>query len=141
MWIDSQTQLSDNQALTTGTIASTNVYDTGAAADTGPGYPHYFFVTATEAFAGGTSVQAVLETSDSVGSGYSQLVAGAVVPLADLKAGKQIAVIGIPHGAKRYLRGSYIVAGTFTAGKVHASLVLNADGKNKGQIASGIPRI
>ena len=140
MYIDSQTQLSDNQALTTGTIVSTNVYDTRAAADIGPGSPVKFFVSATAAFVGGTSVQAVLETSaDNVT--FTALASGPVVDLADLKAGKQIAVIDVTHGAKRYLRASYTVAGTFTAGKVHASLVLDADGNNKGQIVSGIPRI
>ena len=140
MYIDSQTQLSDNQALTTGTIVSTNVYDTRAAADIGPGDSFKFFVSATAAFAGGTSVQAVLETSaDNLT--FTALASGPVVDLADLKAGKQIAVIEVPHGAKRYLRASYTVAGTFTAGKVHASLVLGADGNNKGQIVSGIPRI
>ena len=140
MFVDYQTELSRNQALTTGTITSTNVYDTGAAADVGPGYPVKFFVTATAAFVGGTSVQATLETSAD-NSTFTALASGPVVALADLKAGKQIAVIDVPHGAKRYLRASYTVAGTFTAGKVHASLVLNAEGNNKGQIVSGIPRI
>ena len=140
MYIDSQAQLSDGQALTTGIIVSTNVYDTGAAADIAPGYPVKFFVTATAAFAGGNWVQATLETSAD-NSTFSTLASGPVVALADLKAGKQIAVINVPHGAKRYLRASYLASGTFTAGKVHASLVLNADGNNKGQIVSGIPRI
>ena len=140
MYIDHQTQLSDDQALTTGVIVSTNVYDTGADADIGPGYPVKFFVTATAAFAGGTSVQATLETS-SDNLGFSALASGPVVTLAALKVGRQIAVIDVPHGAKRYLRATYTVVGTFTAGKVHASLVLNADGNNKGQIVSGIPRI
>lgn len=140
MYIDSQTQLSDNQALTTGTIVSTHVYDTRAAADIGPGSPVKLFVSATAAFAGGTSVQAVLETSADYVT-FTALASGPVVDIADLKAGKQIAVIDVPHGAKRYLRASYTVAGTFTAGKVHASLMMNADGNNKGQIVSGIPRI
>lgn len=141
MYIDSQTQLSDDQALTAaGTVTSTNVYDTGAAADIGVGYPVKFFATVTKDFADGTSIQAVLQTSAD-NSAWSELARGPVVAVADLKAGKKLAAIDVPHGAKRYLRAAYVVTGTFTAGTVHASLALDVDGNNRGQIASGIPRI
>lgn len=141
MFVDYQTELSRNQALTTGTITSTNVYDTGAAADVGPGYPIKFVVNSTAAFVGGTSVQAVLETSDAVGGTYTTLVAGPVKTLAEINANRQIAAVDIPHGAKRFIRASYVIGGTFTGGTVQAGLVLDADGNNKGQIKSGIPRI
>lgn len=141
MFVDYQTELSRNQALTTGTITSTNVYDTGAAADVGPGYPIKFIVSATSAFVGGTSVQATLETSNTVGGAYTPLVAGPVKPIAEINANHQIAAVDIPHGAKRFIRASYVIAGTFTAGTVEAFLGLNACGNNNGQIVSGIPRI
>lgn len=141
MFIDSQTQFSNDQALTAaGTIPSTNIYDTKASADIGVGKAPMFFATVTTALIGGTSVQAVLQTSTD-GVTFTDLAAGPVVAVADLKAGKKLAAIAVPHGAKRYLRAAYVVVGTFTSGKVHASLTLDVDGANRGQIVSGIPRI
>lgn len=141
MYIDSQTQFSDDQALTAaGTTVSTNVYDTGAAADIGVGQAVMFFATVTSALLGGTSVQAKLQTSaDNVT--FTDLGAGPVVPVAELVAGKKIAAFSVPHGAKRYLRAAYVVAGTFTGGTVHSSLTLDVDAGNRGTVTSGIPRI
>lgn len=140
MYIDSQTQFSDDQEVLSGTVVGTNVYDTGSAMGIGVGEPVMFYATMTTAPVGGTSVQATLQHSDTAGGTYVDLAAGPVRTIAGLTADRKLAAFSVPHGSKRFLRAAYVVVGINTAGKVHASLTLDVDGNN--EIApSGIPRI
>lgn len=113
------------------TAVSTNVIDLGplggnnTVRDIGQGEPVQLTVrVGSTAMAGGTSIQAVLETSLSEGSGYTTLLAGPVVPLASLTAGAKIFEGPVPTGVQRYLRMNYVVVGPFTgSSNVNAGLV------------------
>lgn len=138
MYIDSQETFSDGQSVIgTGTIVSTNVYDTGAPADVGIGERMYLFVTPSTGLVGGTSIQAQLQTSDTVGGTYTVAAAGPVVVIADAGIGEPIAKLALPIGLKRFLRVAYVIVGTTTVGAVHASLVKDVDAQQ--YLVSGIP--
>lgn len=119
MWIDTQETFSDGQAVASavGDVVSTNVYDTGAAADVGIGEDMYLFVKLATALAGaGSSIQAVLQTSAAEESGYTDATAGPVVALAAAKANTEIAKLRLPIGLKRYLRVVYRISGAAASG-------------------------
>lgn len=114
----------------TATAVSTNVIDLGPLSgtntvrDIGQGEPVQLSVrVGSTALAGGTSLQAVLQTSLAEGSGYTDLLAGPVVPVASLGAGAKIFEGPVPTGVQRYLRMNYVVVGPFTSGNVNAGLV------------------
>lgn len=114
----------------TATAVSTNVIDLGPLSgtntvrDIGQGEPVQLSVrVGSTALAGGTSIQAVLETSLAEGSGYTTLMSGPVVPVASLGAGAKIFEGPVPTGVQRYLRINYVVVGPFTSGNVNAGLV------------------
>ena len=130
MITDALNTFSNNQVLT-GSAASTNVIDLGPLSssnttrDIGKGEPVKVFasVGATN-LAGGTSLQATLETSLTEGSGYTVIASGPVVPLAQLTAGARLLAMSVPQGVQRYLRIGYVAVGTFTGSNgVNAGLV------------------
>lgn len=129
MFIDTQEEFSVAQAIASvvGDVVSTNVYDTGAAADVGIGEEIYVYAKTVAAMAGaGSSVQVVVQTSDVVDSGYTDAGAGQVVPLASAGANKAIARFRLPIGLKRYIRLAYRISGaTVTGGTVSAFLALD----------------
>lgn len=141
MIFDKTLQLSDKQVLTA-TAPSTNVIDLGVR---GTAYKHAaplmrnlglsdcvpFLVQATADFAGGTSLEVQLQTSDDPAFGASDTVAtSGAIPLANLKAGAILMATNyIPSGvagkgvAKRYMRLNYVVTGAMTGGSVTAGIV------------------
>jgi len=122
MILDSQMQLSAAQAFTaTGDTVSTNVYDTGAAADVGAGQNEYIFARTVAAFttgAGGT-LQFVLQDSADNSSWADVQVLTPVLAVAALTANTTQVRARLPIGLRRYLRLAYRVAtGVMTAGSV-----------------------
>jgi len=128
MILDKQEQLSLAQSIVSaaGDVVSTNVYDTGAAADVGIGEEMYIVVKTVAAVVGaGATVQAVLQTDDNVGfaSPREFPLTGALAPAA-LGANTEIVKQRLPIGLERYLRVVYRVAGAATtAGTADAFLV------------------
>lgn len=136
MLIDTQETFSNDQSVASavGDVVSTNVYDTGAAADVGIGEEMYLYAKIGTALAGaGSSIQVVLQTSDTEGSGYTDAAAGPVVGVTDAVANAEIARIRLPIGLKRYLRVAYRVSGaTTSAGTASAFLVKDVQAQQYG---------
>jgi len=124
MILDSQMQLSAAQAVTAlGDTASTNVYDTGAAADVGAGEEQYVFVRTVAAFttAAGGTLQIVLQDSADNSSWADVNVLSPVTAVAALTANTTQVRARFPIGLRRYLRIAYRVAtGVMTGGTVDA---------------------
>lgn len=129
MILDSQLQFSDAQAFTaTGDTASTNVYDTGSAADIGVGEELYIYAKVKAAFttsAGGT-LQFVLQDSADNSSWADVQVLTPVTAVASLTANSTQVRARLPIGLRRYIRLAYRVAtGVMTAGSVDSYLVFD----------------
>lgn len=128
--LDAFLEFSNAQAITT-TVASTNVLDLhsklGDALEPGA----WLRVAVETTFASGTSLQAQLQTADTVdftGTSAVTLVQSAAIAVADLVAGKEMLVVKLPKNCKRYLRVYYPHVGVVhTAGKVDAYIQNNVD--------------
>lgn len=138
MILDKQNLFSDDQAVTA-TARSTNVIDTGAAKDIGPGEPVEVLVQVTEDFVSGatdgTLVVALMTDVDAViGTGGVVLHQSAAIAEADLVAGYKFSFSAVPNGAKRFLDLLLTVAGTgnFTAGKLTAGLLFDKQANDFG---------
>lgn len=127
---DNFLEFSVAQDLTGGSAASTNVVDLLNARDIGPGDTLMIPVTVNTAFVGGTSLAVDYQGSVDNSTWTTYMSAPAVL-LANLTAGAFITAMKIsprPAGVAlpRYLRLNYTVAGTMTAGKVDAGIVIDA---------------
>lgn len=131
MIMDAQLLASDGQsfATVTGTVASNNAIDLGVSGrDISRGQPVRAIARVTTAFAGGTSIRADLIESDYPDlSTPSTIAQGTPVLTANAGAGASLADLPIPKVSRRYVGFSYLVAGTMSAGKVTAGLVLDTD--------------
>lgn len=134
MIIDKQTLMSDQQAVTV-TAGSTNVLDLGN--DHAKVQPLNekgmleILCQVSEAFVGGTSVQASLESDDDVAFGSpTTILSTAVIATAALVLGYQFRFGSLPRIHEQYIRVKYTVVGTFTAGKINAALVLDKQTAN-----------
>lgn len=137
MWIDTQETFASAQGVdaAVGDVASTNIYDTGAAADVGIGEEMYLYAKMDSDLVGaGSSIQVVLQTSDTVGSGYADATAGPVVGVAAAKANVELARLRLPIGLKRYLRVVFRISGaTTTGGTASAYLVKDVQAQQYGK--------
>lgn len=124
MYLDQQTLLSDDQAIT-GDAVSTHVIDFGAAGDMGKGNPVKLLVQVTEDFDNLTSLNIKIESDDNTAfSSANTLAETGEIALSALKTGYVAALHVIPRGNERYLRLSYDVTGTAPgAGKIKAGIV------------------
>lgn len=123
MILDSRLELSTNQAVTTST-ASTNVIDFGQSSpDLGMAHQKlYAVLTIPEGFVGLSSFKLSIQDSANETSGFSDVVSGETLTLADVAVGKQY-VLPMPMKHKRYVRGYYTVGGNASAGKVNLNIV------------------
>ncbi len=138
MYIDSQETFAEGQsvAAAAGDIVSTNVIDTGAAADVGIGEPMFVYSTLVAALAGTGSVQVVLQHS-SDNATFTDVSSGPAVTVANGKIGTRLAAFALPRGLKRYLRVAFRVAGGTTSGGT-ASAYLFKDVQTQQYLKSGI---
>jgi Bbp16 len=129
---DALNEFSDKQAVTVSAIASKTI-DQGNPGDAKL-TELFLHVIATEAATadGDATVQVVLETSataaDNALTGtIVTLASSAVVPVADIVAGKTLFKIRQPEGSLGHIGVKYIVAtGPLTAGKFDAFLCADA---------------
>lgn len=138
MYIDSQETFAEGQsvAAAAGDIVSTNVIDTGDAADVGIGEPMFVYSTLVTALAGTGSVQVVLQHS-SDNAAFTDVDYGPAVTVANGKIGTRLAAFALPMGLKRYLRVAFRVAGGTTSGGT-ASAYLVKDVQAQQYLKSGI---
>lgn len=119
MLLDAQNLFSDAQAITTGTIYSTNTVKFGK--NDISFVP--IIIQAVEDFTGLTSLNVKIQTSDTSEFTSSSDLAESTLLLADLKAGKKFPISYLPKGNKGYIRLAYTVDGTATTGKITAGVV------------------
>lgn len=137
MYLDSMVEFSLAQSIfaSGADIVSTNVYDTGAAADVGIGDDELFlYAKVNAAVTGGTSIQVVLQDSAD-NSSWTDRQAGAVIPVASAVANAALCKMRIPIGCRRYLRVAYRNVGANAAGTGSAWIVNDVQAQQYG--ASG----
>ena len=102
----------------TATAVSTDTIDLGAnPRDIGVDSDMELVVQVVNAFAGGTSLQPILQTATDVAmTSPISLMTGPVIPLASLTAGATFSLGKIPPGALRALRMNYVIVGTMSGG-------------------------
>lgn len=122
MLLDRQNLVSSAQALTSGTITSTDVIDLGAALQSN-GSDLDWFLSVVTALVGGTSLQVVIQDSPDNSSWTTQLTTRAFTT-AELNAlgGTPLRLGDLPHKCARYVRLQYVLGGTYTAGAVTAGI-------------------
>lgn len=109
MILDSRLEFSIKQAVAAAG-PSTNVVDLSSDRDIGPGRAMYIVITTGAAVA--ADVEVSLETSNTVGSGYTAI--GTITVPTGVPIGSRF-VLGMPYANQRYLRLNYSAAGTFSA--------------------------
>jgi len=123
--IDAQNELSDAQAVTA-TALSTNVIDLNQATPQFAGGEDLYVVAKVNtAFAGGTSIRAVLWTDDTttVSSG-ADIISGDVIVTASATAGATLLKVNLKglDNLQQYIGLQYVIVGTMSAGAVDAYL-------------------
>ena len=133
MILSAQQIFSDDQAITA-SADSTNVIDLGVAGtpydsnalnqDVGKGAGVPILVQVTESFDNLTTLEIKISTGATTALGTT--VISQTIALADLVAGKQMAITVLPNDiTERYLGIEYVVVGTTpTAGKVTAGITM-----------------
>lgn len=130
MMTDRETTFSNDQAVTTGTQYSTDVYDTGLASNPNINTNRELQVLAvvTTAFAGGTSLVCnFVESDNSDLSSPTILAASGTIAEANLTVGKRLLATAVPRTSKRYLGLQFVTVGTHTAGTVFGGIVRDID--------------
>lgn len=135
MILDRENTVSNGQALTTGTIVSTDTIDLSQARNIGAGEELHWHFNVGTAFSGGTSVQPQIITSANANLSSPTVVAsGPAVPTAQLTAGASFSIPmprNIPQGTgQRFLGIQYVIVGTYSAGTITASLVKDVQDRN-----------
>ena len=124
MLLDTQNLFSDNQAITTGTINSTNVVRFGK------GDISYvpIIIQVTKSFTNLTSLTVKIQTSADSTFATAVDLAQSTMLLADLTAGAVFPLTYLPKGNKGYIRLTYTGAGTTeTTGTITAGVVAGLD--------------
>jgi hypothetical protein len=116
MIMDKELVFSDNQRITSTT--SSTAIDLKAPGDA-VGQELNIRVIVTEAFAGLSTLQINIQTADTT-AGLATVLSTAAIPLAQLTRGAELLCIRVPKGLRRYIRLTYTVGGTASAGAVTA---------------------
>jgi len=132
--LDIQAMFSDAQAITA-TAVSTNHINTGnkmtaprapaaTTGDLGGSGAIPVLVQVVEAFAGGTSLVAELQSSETADFAVAKTIASTpVMAVSDLPVGAKLPIPVVPVGtSQQYLRMNYVVVGTMTGGKITAGI-------------------
>ena len=128
MLLDKNTILSDKQAITANAY-SQNTIDCGAAGNVAPG--SLFAVCRTEeGFSGLTQMEVTLQTDEEASfANPAELMSVTVSAEVLEQPGKILFAVPLPVGVKRYLRASYVPAGSATQGAVSFFLTDGVDMK------------
>lgn len=129
MITDRELTFSNDQAVTTGTQTSTDVYDTGVGGiNINTNRELQLFASVTTAFAGGTSLNVQFVESDSSDlSSPTVLAESGVTAEASLTEGAVLLRTAVPRTSKRYLGVQYVTVGTHSAGTIFAGIVCDTD--------------
>jgi hypothetical protein len=129
MLTDREMTFSNNQAVTTGTQNSTDVYDQGVAnVNINTGRELQVFVSVTTLFASGTSLAVnLVESAASDLSSPTVLATSGVIAEANLTKGAVLLRTAFPRTSKRYLGLQYVTVGTHTAGTIWGGVVRDTD--------------
>lgn len=115
-----------------GTAVVGDQIDLEVERDIGQGQPIYWYVALETPAEAGTSIQFQLITDEAADmAAPTVLVSSAVIPLADLNAGKMPVMMALPAEGisyERYLACRIVVAGDFTAGTISSGLTLDKAG-------------
>lgn len=137
--LDNKLVLSQDQAVTTATTASTNVIDTGVGsnwfgsavpADYGEGGDLWLNIlcTTTTASAGASTVTFALQDSADNASFADTAVKTGAIGKATLVAGYTVLRVPLPPDLRRYIRVAYTVAtADLTAGKFSAFITKGSE--------------
>ena len=117
---------------------STDILDLGMNRDASTGTDVSVLILSNRAFAGGTSVAIALQGAPDNGSGgegtYTTYATSPAITVAQLNAAPgMVFPVQLPRppfgglSMPRFLKLAYTVVGTFTAGALAASLLLNRD--------------
>lgn len=139
MLLDKQNLLSSAQAITA-TAASSNIFDTGAAADAGPGEALKAFLLVVEAFNTLTSLDIALESATD--AAFTTPVVHYTINklLAALTLNAKIDMPPAPAGLNRYLRFKYTVNGSNpSTGKLTGGFML--DDQRNTPVADALPAL
>lgn len=112
MMYDILAYFSSAQAPTTGTTASTNVYDTGSATrSVGSGEPlRVVTECVTTATSGGSNTTQIALQDSADNSSFATVLSGAAIAVASIVQGYKFIEFMIPGGLRRYLRVAYVIA-------------------------------
>ena len=132
MYVDAQNRPSNGQSLAVaaGTTVSTDSIDllTNIAQPGRSGSGLRARSVVTTAFAGGTSVQAQLISSENANlSSPTVLASGPVTTTANATRGAELLDVPMPDTSDRYLGFQYVTVGTHTAGAVSSMFVAGSD--------------
>lgn len=121
------------------TVNGTDVYDTTGGlptavsniVDLGDGSDLEIDFSVLTAFAGGTSLELRIVTSDDTAQATNKtvLASSGAIPIASLGAGQKVTLKiprGEPRAIRRYLGVDYVIVGTMSAGAVFAAIPANS---------------
>lgn len=126
--MDNNLVLSDAQAPTTGTTASTNVFDSQTATrDIGGGKGIELIVqVSTTCTSGGSNTTQVVLQDSADNSSFTTVLSGVATAVASLTAGTELLRVRLPAGLRRYIRVAYVIAvADLTAGAFNAYLAID----------------
>ena len=124
MLLDAQSLFSDNQEITTGTIASQNVVKFGK------GEVSFVpvIIQSVSDFSNLSTLKAIVQTSENEDFSNPIDLIESTLTKEELKAGNKFPICHLPKGNKGYMRISYIATGeSETTGKITAGVVVNND--------------
>lgn len=116
MILDANLIFSKEQAVTAD--ADSSVIDLGQAGDA-VGQELTIRAVVSESFAGLTGLSIVLKTSADKAS-WNDVILTPSIPVAKLTMGAEVFCLRVPKGLQRYVKLSYDVTGTGSAGKITA---------------------
>ncbi len=145
MILDTQMSLSRAQsvATTVGDVVSTDIYDTGSAADVGIGEELYLVISTNTAVTSGgaATVQFILQTDDNTSfSSAREFPLTAALALAALTANTTHVRTRLPIGLERYFRVVYRI-GTATTTAGTATAFLTKDIQHAPTVATTVPSV
>lgn len=129
MLFDREMIFSKDQAVTTGTQYSTDVYDQGVAGvNINTNRELQVFASVTTDFASGTSLAVnLVQSANSDLSSPDILIGSGVIVEASLLKGTVLLRASVPRTTKRYLGFQFVTVGTHTVGKVFGGILRDTD--------------